>query len=149
VQVDGLGRVTVGSRRDRRRERERDAGPGGCLAEIGEMLVEALAALTWPFVAAWGLVRLLRRDGPKRHAAIPSGPADGEAYRVAEALKQHTGEIVVVRGKSRVALAEAADSDAEPAVVWTGSGGCRPQWSPSPASLYWDDGSMLLLPVVR
>ncbi|WP_409184011.1 hypothetical protein F9C11_06560 [Amycolatopsis sp. VS8301801F10] len=38
-----------------------------------------------------------------------------------------------------MALVEIGDS--APIVVWQGSA----QWSPSPACLYWDDGSMLLL----
>ncbi|WP_370933916.1 hypothetical protein [Amycolatopsis sp. cg13] len=149
VQVSGMGRVTVGSRRDRRGKRERDAradGPGGCLAEIGEMLVEVFSAITWPFVAIWGLTRLFKRQGPKRHAAIPSGPATGQAYRVAEALKPHSGEIAVVRGQTQLAIAELTGPNAEPTVVWSGRGSDRPQWSPSPASLYWEDGSMLMLP---
>ncbi|WP_020663162.1 hypothetical protein [Amycolatopsis benzoatilytica] len=89
---------------------------------------------TWPFAMVWGLVRLFKRDGPKRHAAIPSGPASGQEYRVAESLKQHSGEIAVVRGKTQLAIVELADPGAPPAVVWNGRGADRPQWSPSPAS---------------
>lgn len=150
VQVTGMGRVTVGARRDRRGKRERSAasetGPRGCLVEVGEILGDAASAITWPFAMIWGLFRLFKRDGPKRHAAIPSGPASGQAYRVAEALKQHSGEIAVVRGKTQLAIVELADPGAQPAVVWNGCGPERPQWSPSPASLYWEDGSMLMLP---
>ncbi|WP_409461868.1 hypothetical protein [Amycolatopsis sp. GA6-003] len=58
---------------------------------------------------------------------------------MASRLKECGGEIAVVRGAARVALVEIGDS--APIVVWQGSA----QWSPSPACLYWDDGSMLLL----
>ena len=146
VQVAGIGRVIVGARRDRRGRRERAAradGPAGCVAEF---FIEVFSAITWPFVAMWGLTRLFKRQGPKRHAAIPSGPAAGQAYRVAEVLKQHSGEIVVVRGQTQLAIAELASPQAEPTVVWTGRGPDRPQWNSSPASLYWEDGSMLMLP---
>lgn len=149
VQVSGIGRVAVGSRRDRRGKRERAArggGPGGCLAEIGEFFVEVFSAITWPFAAIWGLTRLFRRQGPKRHAAIPSGPATGQAYRVAEALKQCSGEIAIVRGKTQLAIAELTGTNTDPTVVWSCRGTDRPQWSPAPASLYWEDGSMLMLP---
>ncbi|PKW00223.1 hypothetical protein ATK30_0313 [Amycolatopsis echigonensis] len=150
VQVTGMGRVTVGSRRDRRGKRERSAasenGPRGCLVEIGEFLVDVASTITWPFVTVWALFRLFKRDGPKRHAAIPSGPATGQAYRVAEALKQHPGEIAVVRGKTQLAIVELTGPGAQPTVVWSGRGTERPQWSPAPASLYWEDGSMLMLP---
>ncbi len=116
-----MGRVAVGSRRDRRGKRERgaarDDGPRGCLVEIGEFLVDVASTVTWPFVTVWALFRLFKRDGPKRHAAIPSGPATGEAYRVAEALKQNPGEIAVVRGKTQLALVELAGPGAQPAVV--------------------------------
>lgn len=150
VQVTALGRVAVGTRKDRRGRRERSAarenGPSGCLAEIGGMFVDAFSTITWPFVAVWGLFRLFKRDGPKRHAAIPSGPATGEAYRVAEALKQHSGEMAVVRGKTQTAIAELTGPGTPPTVVWAGGSPRRPQWSPAPASLYWEDGSMLMLP---
>ncbi|MFF0148437.1 hypothetical protein ATK36_5124 [Amycolatopsis sulphurea] len=146
VQVTGMGRVTVGARRDRRVERERrvsrEDGPVGCVAEF---FIEVFSAITWPFVAIWGLTRLFKRRGSTRHAAIPSGPTTGRAYRVADALKQHTGDIAVVRGRTRLAIAELGDSATAPTVVWIGRGPDRPQWSPAPASLYWDDGSMLML----
>ncbi|RJQ89650.1 hypothetical protein [Amycolatopsis panacis] len=103
------------------------------------------SVITWPFVAIWGLARLFKRRGPQRHAAIPSGPTAGRAYRVVDALKQHAGDIAVVRGKTQLAIAELGGSSTAPTVVWIGRGADRPQWSPAPASLYWDDGSMLML----
>ncbi|QWF82134.1 hypothetical protein [Amycolatopsis sp. CA-230715] len=136
VQVTGLKRVTVGTRRDRRRERE-----GGSLGCVGEVFAEIFANLAWPFLALGSLARRLKRFEPRRHAAIPSGPASGEAYRVAEVLKRNPGDLVIVRGRTRLAIATPETP------LWTSQGNDRPQWSPEPVSLYWEDGSMLLFRV--
>ncbi|ATY15806.1 hypothetical protein CU254_39580 [Amycolatopsis sp. AA4] len=130
VQVVVLGRVKVG--RDRRRERaDRSLG---CVAES---VLEILANLAWPFLALWEFVTVPKRR--RKPVAVPSGPARGEAFAVAAGLKGRRGDIAVVRGAARVALVELRDG--EPVVVWQGSA----RWSPSPACLYWEDGSMLML----
>ena len=127
VRVVVLGRVTVGRER-RRRERSL-----GCVAEV---FLEVLAHLAWPVIALLELVPKRRR----RPVAVASGPARGQAFDAAAGLRGRDGEIAVVRGASRVALVEVV-GDSVPVVVWQG----RAQWSPSPACLYWEDGSMLML----
>ncbi|MFD2471520.1 hypothetical protein [Amycolatopsis silviterrae] len=129
VRVVVLGRVKV--RRDRRRQTDRSLG---CVAEV---VLEILAHLTWPVAALWEFVTVPKRR--RKPVAVPSGPARGQAFAVAAGLRECGGEIAVVRGAARVALVEVRDP--EPVVVWEG----RAQWSSSPASLYWEDGSMLLL----
>ncbi|GAA1963392.1 hypothetical protein [Amycolatopsis minnesotensis] len=139
VQVTGLKRVTVGTRRDQRRERE--GGPLGC---AGEVIAEVFANLAWPFIALADVARRVKHSAPRKHAAIPSGPASGAAYRVAEVLKRHPGDIAIVRGRTRLAIAAVA---APKTPLWTSQENDRPQWSPKPVSLYWEDGSMLLFRV--
>lgn len=139
VQVTGLAGVTVGTRRDRRRNRE--DGPLGCVAEV---FAEIFANLAWPFLALGSVARRLKRSEPKKHSAIPSGPASGEAHRVAEVLHRNPGDLAIVRGRTRLAIVALADPSAP---LWTSQGADRPQWSPKPVSLYWEDGSMLLFRV--
>ncbi|WP_116201989.1 hypothetical protein [Amycolatopsis circi] len=129
VRVMVLGRVKV--RRDRRRRADRSLG------WVAEALLEILAHLAWPFMVLWEFVTVPKRK--RKPVAVPSGPARGQAYEAASRLKGRSGEIAVVRGAARVALVEVGD--AGPVVVWHGSA----QWSPSPACLYWEDGSMLML----
>lgn len=128
VHVVVLGRVKVGSERRRRGERSL-----GCVAEA---VLEILATIAWPFMVLWEFVTVPKRR--RKPVAVPSGPARGQAFEVASTLKGRSGEIAVVRGAARVALVEVGDA---PVVVWQGSA----QWSPSPACLYWEDGSMLML----
>lgn len=115
---------TVGARRDRRAKRERRASredsPAGCVAEF-----EVFSAISWSFTAIWRLARLFERRGPQRHAAVPSGPTAGQAYRLAGALKPHTGDIAVVRGRTQLAIAELGGSSIAPTVVWIGRNGVR------------------------
>lgn len=130
VRVVVLGRVKTG--RDRRRRRaDRSLG---CVAEA---CLEILANLAWPFMALWDFVAVPNRR--RKPVAVPSGPARGQAFEAASTLEGRGGEIAVVRGAARVALVEVGD--AAPVVLWKGSA----QWSPSPACLYWEDGSMLTL----
>ncbi|MGW7532612.1 hypothetical protein [Amycolatopsis sp. NPDC054798] len=130
VRVVVLGRVKV--RRDRRHRRaDRSMG---CVAEA---VLEIFANLAWPFMALWEFVTVPKRR--RKPVAVPSGPARGQAFEAASTLKGRDGDIAVVRGAGRVALVEAGD--AAPVVLWEG----RAQWSPSPACLYWEDGSMLML----
>ncbi|MER6759718.1 MULTISPECIES: hypothetical protein [Amycolatopsis] len=127
VRVVVLGRVKV--RRDRRRA-DRSLG---CVAET---VLEIFAHLAWPVMGLWEFVTVPKRK--RKPVAVPSGPARGQAYEVASRLKGR-GEIAVVRGAARVALVEVGEG--APVVVWQG----QARWSPSPACLYWEDGSMLLL----
>ncbi|WP_406639895.1 hypothetical protein [Amycolatopsis sp. WGS_07] len=129
VRVVMLGRVKVG--RDRRRRGDRSLG---CVAEA---VLEILAHLAWPVAALWEFVTVPKRR--RKPVAVPSGPARGQAFEAAAGLRECGAEIAVVRGASRVALVEVRDP--EPVVVWQGVA----QWSSSPACLYWEDGSMLLL----
>lgn len=135
VRVTRVGRVKVRRARGRRaRGADRSLG---CVAEV---VLEVLAQLVWPVAAVWDLIAVRNRRG--KAVATASGPRGGQAFSVAERLTRYSGEIVVVRGASRLALVEAVDAD--PVEVWCGQGKNCPQWSPSPACLYWEDGSMLL-----
>lgn len=129
VHVVVLGRVKAG--RDRRKRADRSLG---CVAEA---VLEILANIAWPFMVLWEFVTVPKRR--RKPVAVPSGPARGQAFEAASMLKGRSGEIAVVRGAARVALVEMGD--AAPVVVWQGTA----QWSPSPACLYWEDGSMLML----
>ncbi|MYW94460.1 hypothetical protein G3I59_28670 [Amycolatopsis rubida] len=87
-------------------------------------MLEVLAQLVLPVVAAWDFVGVRNRRG--KVIAMAGGPRGGQAFSVAERLTRYSGEIAVE--------------------VWLGQGKNCPQWSPSPACLYWErrsDGAVL------